>query len=58
VSAGSAPTMSRIMCQAATFSAPSGAGPIANETEHWGQKHMRCAADFCRGLTPTVCAKR
>ncbi len=58
VSAGSAPTMSRIMCHAARLSAPSGAGPIASETEHCGQKQMRWADDFCRGLTPTVCANR
>lgn len=58
VSAGSAPTMSRIICQAARLSAPSGAGPMASETEHCGQKQIRCAEDFWRGLTPTVCAKR
>ncbi len=58
VSAGSAPTMSRIICQAARLNAPSGAGPIASETEHCGQKQIRCAEDFWRGLTPTVCAKR
>ena len=58
VSAGSAPTMSRIICQAARLSAPSGAGPMASETEHCGQKQMRCAEDFWRGLTPTVCANR
>jgi hypothetical protein len=29
---------------------------MASETEHSGQKHIRCAADFCRGLIPTVCA--
>ena len=56
VKAGSAPTRSRIICQAATLSAPSGAGPIASETEHCGQKQIRRAADFCRGRTPTVCA--
>lgn len=56
VRAGSAPTMSRIICQAATLRAPSGGGPIAKETEHWGQKQIRCADDFCRGLTPTVWA--
>ena len=33
-------------------------GPIAKETEHCGQKQMRCAEDFWRGLTPTVCANR
>src|SRR5678816_2374690 len=55
-SAGSAPTRSRIMFQAARFSAPSGGGPMARETEHCGQKQMRCADDFCRGLMPTVCA--
>ena len=58
VNAGSAPTMSRIICQAARLSAPSGAGPMASETEHCGQKQMRCAEDFWRGLTPTVCANR
>jgi hypothetical protein len=58
VRAGSAPTMSRIICQAARLSAPSGAGPIASETEHCGQKHIRCAEDFWRGLTPTVCANK
>lgn len=58
VSAGSAPTRSRIICHAARLSAPSGAGPIASETEHCGQKQMRCAEDFWRGLTPTVCANR
>jgi 8-oxo-dGTP pyrophosphatase MutT (NUDIX family) len=31
---------------------------MASETEHCGQKQIRCAEDFCRGLTPTVCAKR
>jgi len=30
---------------------------MASDTEHCGQKQMRCAADFCRGRTPTVCAK-
>ena len=55
-SAGSDPTSSRIICQAAMLRAPSGGGPIAKETEHCGQKQIRCAADFCRGLTPTVCA--
>jgi hypothetical protein len=29
---------------------------MASDTEHWGQKQMRCAMDFCRGLTPTVWA--
>src|SRR4029077_16006716 len=58
VRAGSAPTMSRIICQAARLSAPSGAGPMASETEHCGQKQMRCAEDFWRGLTPTVCANK
>jgi hypothetical protein len=29
---------------------------MASETEHCGQKQIRCAADFCRGLIPTVCA--
>jgi hypothetical protein len=55
-SAGSALTRSRIICQATMLSAPSGGGPMAKETEHCGQKQIRCAADFCRGLTPTVCA--
>src|SRR4029077_7904029 len=54
--AGSAPTRSRIMFHAARLSAPSGGGPMARETEHCGQKQMRCADDFCRGLIPTVCA--
>ena len=54
--AGSEPTRSRIISQAAMLSAPSGGGPIARETEHWGQKEMRCAVDFCLGLIPTVCA--
>jgi hypothetical protein len=53
---GSAPTSSRIIFHAAILSAPSGGGPIARETEHWGQKQIRFAADFCRGLTPTVWA--
>src|ERR1700693_5747591 len=53
---GSAPTRSRIMFHAARLSAPSGGGPMASETEHCGQKQMRCADDFCRGLIPTVCA--
>src|SRR5579863_2684175 len=44
------------MFHAATFNAPSGGGPMARETEHCGQKQMRWAADFCRGLIPTVCA--
>lgn len=56
VSAGSEPIRSRIMFHAATLRAPSGGGPIARETEHCGQKQIRCAADFCRGLTPTVWA--
>ena len=55
-SAGSAPTRSRIICHAAMLRAPSGGGPMARETEHCGQKQIRCAADFCRGLMPTVCA--
>jgi len=38
------------------FSAPSGESPSASETEHCGQKTIRCAVDFCRGLIPTVCA--
>src|SRR5438105_3545524 len=54
--AGSAPTRSRIIFQAAMLRAPSGGGPIASATEHCGQKQIRCAADFCRGLIPTVCA--
>jgi len=29
---------------------------MARDTEHCGQKQMRCAEDFCRGLMPTVCA--
>jgi hypothetical protein len=58
VSAGSAPTRSRIICQAARLSAPSGAGPMARETEHCGQKQIRWAEDFWRGLTATVCANR
>jgi len=40
------------------LSAPSGAGPIASETEHCGQKQIRCAEDFWRGFTPTVCANK
>jgi hypothetical protein len=47
--------MSRSICHAATFSAPSGGGPIASDTEQGGQKQIRCADDFCRGLMPTVC---
>ena len=54
--AGSAPTRSRIIFHAAILSAPSGGGPMARETEHCGQKQIRCAADFCRGLIPTVWA--
>ena len=54
--AGSALTKSRIICHAAMLSAPSGGGPIANETEHCEQKQIRCADDFCRGRMPTVCA--
>jgi hypothetical protein len=50
-SAGSELTRSRIICQATMLRAPSGGGPIAKETEHCGQKQIRCAADFCRGLT-------
>jgi hypothetical protein len=46
VKAGSEVTMSRSICQAATFSAPSGGGPIANDTEHGGQKQILCADDF------------
>jgi hypothetical protein len=44
------------MFQAAMLSAPSGGSPIASETEHCGQKQILCAADFCRGRIPTVCA--
>lgn len=29
---------------------------MARETEHCGQKQIRCAVDFCRGRMPTVCA--
>src|SRR5438309_313154 len=54
--AGSDLTRSRIICQAAMLRAPSGGGPIAKDTEHWEQKQIRCADDFCRGLIPTVCA--
>ena len=54
--AGSEPTRSRIISQAAMLRAPSGGGPMAKETEHWGQNEMRCAVDFCRGLIPTVWA--
>ncbi len=57
-SAGSDPTRSRIIFQAATLRSPTGGGPIARETEHGGQKQIRCAADFCRGFMPTVCANR
>jgi hypothetical protein len=56
VSAGPELTMSRIICHAAKLRAPSGGGPMASETEHWGQKQIRCAEDFCRGRTPTVWA--
>ncbi len=31
---------------------------MARETEHCGQKQIRRAADFCRGLIPTVWANR
>jgi hypothetical protein len=31
---------------------------MASETAHCGQKQMRLADDFCRGLIPTVCANR
>ena len=44
------------MSQAAMFSDPSGASPIASDTEHCGQNEMRCADDFWRGLIPTVWA--
>ena len=54
--AGSEPTRSRIMSHAAMLRAPSGGGPMARETEHCGQKEMRWAVDFWRGLIPTVCA--
>jgi hypothetical protein len=56
LSAGSALTISLIICHAAMLRAPSGGGPIAKETEHCGQKQIRCAGDFWRGLIPTVCA--
>src|SRR5579872_2660008 len=52
---GSALTNSRIISHATIFSAPSGGNPIASDTAHCGQKQIRCALDFCRGLTPTVC---
>src|SRR3981081_827828 len=55
-SAGSEQTRSRIIFHAARLSAPSGGGPMASETEHCGQKQIRWAPDFCRGLIPTVCA--
>ena len=29
---------------------------MASDTAHCGQKLIRFADDFCRGLTPTVCA--
>ena len=29
---------------------------MASDTAHCGQKQILCAADFCRGFTPTVCA--
>jgi hypothetical protein len=58
LSAGSAPTRSRIIFHAAILSAPSGGGPIARETEHCGQKQIRCAVDFCLGRMPTVWANR
>jgi len=57
VNAGSELTNSLIICQAAMFRAPSGGGPMASETEHCGQKHMRWADDFWRGRIPTVWAK-
>jgi hypothetical protein len=31
---------------------------MASDTEHCGQKQIRRAADFCRGLIPTVWANR
>jgi hypothetical protein len=31
---------------------------MASETEHCGQKQIRWAEDFWRGLTPTVCANK
>jgi hypothetical protein len=34
------------MFHAATLRAPSGGGPMASETEHWGQKQIRWADDF------------
>lgn len=54
--AGSEPTRSRIMSHAAMLRAPSGGGPMASETAHCGQKEMRWAVDFWRGLIPTVWA--
>src|SRR5690242_19517583 len=50
---GSALTKSRIISHATIFNAPSGGRPIARETAHCGQKQIRFAEDFCRGLTPT-----
>jgi len=44
------------MSHAARLSAPSGGIPMASDTAHCGQKQIRCAPDFCRGFTPTVCA--
>jgi len=58
VKVGCAPTTSRIICHAAKLSAPSGAGPMASETAHCGQKQIRRADDFCRGRTPVVWANR
>jgi hypothetical protein len=29
---------------------------MASDTQHCAQKQIRCADDFCRGRTPTVCA--
>ena len=31
---------------------------MASDTEHGGQKQIRLADDFWRGLIPTVCANR
>jgi hypothetical protein len=55
-SEGSELTRSRIISHATIFNAPSGGIPIASDTAHCGQNEIRCADDFCRGFTPTVCA--
>src|SRR5439155_787358 len=47
-SAGSDPRRSRIIFQAATLRAPSGDGPIARATEHWGTE----TDPLCRRLLP------